>query len=124
MDIYVISASGGTAAAGDDLSRDRRDRRAGRETGASSTLGRTGMAQVAGVEGARRAGRKRGTPGKSLEGAGSRQSSRPTDGTCTSHRECRARLDPQNALWRIPVEGGDEEVVVEGIPLLASAAGT
>ena len=23
-------------------------------------------------------------------------------------------LDPQNALWRIPVEGGDEEVVVEG----------
>ena len=24
-------------------------------------------------------------------------------------------LDPQNALWRIPVEGGDEEVVVEGL---------
>jgi Tol biopolymer transport system component/DNA-binding winged helix-turn-helix (wHTH) protein len=23
-------------------------------------------------------------------------------------------LDPQNALWRIPVEGGDEEVVLEG----------
>jgi len=23
-------------------------------------------------------------------------------------------LDPQNALWRIPVDGGDEEVVVEG----------
>jgi Tol biopolymer transport system component len=23
-------------------------------------------------------------------------------------------LDPQNAIWRIPVEGGDEEVVVEG----------
>ena len=22
-------------------------------------------------------------------------------------------LDPQNALWRIPVEGGDEEVVLE-----------
>ena len=25
-----------------------------------------------------------------------------------------ATLDPQNALWRIPVEGGDEEVVLEG----------
>ena len=24
-------------------------------------------------------------------------------------------MDPQNALWRIPVEGGDEEVVVEGL---------
>ena len=23
--------------------------------------------------------------------------------------------DPQNALWRIPIEGGDEEVVVEGL---------
>jgi hypothetical protein len=23
-------------------------------------------------------------------------------------------LDPQNSLWRIPVEGGDEKVVIEG----------
>ena len=29
-------------------------------------------------------------------------------------RRMSGTLDPQNALWRIPVEGGDEEVFVEG----------
>jgi hypothetical protein len=24
--------------------------------------------------------------------------------------------DPENAIWRIPVEGGDEEVVIESVP--------
>ena len=37
-----------------------------------------------------------------------------TDGHVYFTKRMSGTLDPRNALWRIPVEGGDEEVVVEG----------
>jgi hypothetical protein len=37
-----------------------------------------------------------------------------TDGHVYFTKTMSGTLNPQNALWRIPVEGGDEEVVIEG----------
>jgi Tol biopolymer transport system component/DNA-binding winged helix-turn-helix (wHTH) protein len=37
-----------------------------------------------------------------------------SDGYLYFTRQMSGTLDPQSAIWRIPVEGGDEEIVVEG----------
>jgi Tol biopolymer transport system component/DNA-binding winged helix-turn-helix (wHTH) protein len=112
VDIYVISASGGTptqvttSPAIDSLASWSRN---GRFIYFGSH--RDGQVQVWQVPSS---GEEPGNARQVTRGGGF-AAIEATDGHVYFTKRMSGTLDPRNALWRIPVEGGDEEVVVEGI---------
>jgi len=109
--IYVISASGGpprrltTSPAIDATPTWSRDGR-----WIYSASNRTGQFQVWKVPSS---GEEAGSARQVTRGGGS-TAIESTDGKYVYFaRRLSGTPDPQNSLWRIPVEGGDEEVVVE-----------
>jgi Tol biopolymer transport system component/DNA-binding winged helix-turn-helix (wHTH) protein len=111
VDIYVISASGGTpkqvttSPAIDSLASWSRN---GRFIYFGSH--RDGQVQVWQVPSS---GEEPGNA-RQVTRAGGFAAIEATDGHVYFTKRMSGTLNPQNALWRIPVEGGDEEVVVEG----------
>jgi Tol biopolymer transport system component len=112
VDIYVISASGGTpkpvttSPAIDSLASWSRD---GRFIYFGSR--RDGQVQVWKVP-AR--GEEPGNARQVTRGGGFRAIESPDGRHVYFTKRRSGTLDPQNALWRTPVDGGEEEVVVEG----------
>ena len=111
VDIYVISPSGGTpqqvttSPAIDSLASWSRD---GRFIYFGSH--RDGQVQVWRVPSS---GEKRGNARQVTRGGGF-AAIESTDGHVYFTKRMSGTLNPQNALWRVPVEGGDEEVVIKG----------
>jgi len=109
VDIYVISASGGppqqvtTSPAVDVMPSWSRD---GQWIYFASN--RDGQMQVWKVPSS---GEKAGSARQVTRGGGF-AAIESTDGHVYFSKRWSGTLDPQNALWRIPLDGGDEEVVV------------